>query len=149
MRLNFVNILFVIIIIVLFIVLYYFNKIGFWYRKEDIYLFLININFLLLILIKVIIIIQLKYWISNKEEVNLYKFFFYISYLIWFFLGCLIYFLQMVYNQLVNVVIFILILNIIICDSFFVGMDFFIKLLCFDLDRKSIGLYRMLNIDFK
>ncbi|MFW2631290.1 hypothetical protein ACN6L0_07135, partial [Staphylococcus aureus] len=71
MRLNFVNISFVIITIALFIALYYFNKIGFWYRKEDIYLSSTNINFSLPISIKAITTIQLKHWISNKEEVNL------------------------------------------------------------------------------
>ncbi|MDM5585371.1 hypothetical protein P7930_14815, partial [Staphylococcus aureus] len=54
MRLNFVNISFVIITIALFIALYYFNKIGFWYRKEDIYLSSTNINFSLPISIKAI-----------------------------------------------------------------------------------------------
>ncbi len=149
MRLNFVNISFVIITIALFIALYYLNKIGFWYRKEDIYLSSTNINFSLPISIKAITTIQLKHWISNKEEVNLHKPFFYISYSIWFFLGCLIYFSQMAYNQLANAVIFILILNTITRDSFSAGTDFFTKSLRFDSDRKSIGLYRMSNTDFK
>ncbi len=67
MRLNFVNISFVIITIALFIALYYFNKIGFWYRKEDIYLSSTNINFSLPISIKAIRTIQLKHWISNLQ----------------------------------------------------------------------------------
>lgn len=68
MRLNFVNISFVIITIALFIALYYFNKIGFWYRKEDIYLSSTNINFSLPISIKAITTIQLKHWISTKKK---------------------------------------------------------------------------------
>ncbi|HCW8862721.1 TPA: hypothetical protein OYK07_002821, partial [Staphylococcus aureus] len=53
------------------------------------------------------------------------------------------------YNQLANAVIFILILNTITRDSFSAGTDFFTKSLRFDSDRKSIGLYRMSNTDFK
>lgn len=145
-RVNVLNILIVFLVFILLILLYRYNLIGYWYRREDDYVSFSNRH---IPLSTSLFSIQLKQLLNNKEEANLHKPFFYISYSLWFFIGSIMYFSQFSNNTLANAIIFLIILNTVTRDSFSAGIDLFTKSLRFDSDGKSIGIYRISNTSFK
>ncbi|EGQ2712973.1 hypothetical protein LNA61_002015 [Staphylococcus pseudintermedius] len=145
-KINFYNVMWLSLMLLILVILYRCNLIGYWYRKEDVYNSYLNRD---ISLPNSLFFVQLKQLLSNREEINLHKPFFYISYSIWFFVGVIIYFSQFSSGQLANAMAFLMILNTVTRDSFSAGVDLFTRSLRFDSDGKSIGLYRISNTKFQ